>query len=442
MTTSFQPLKVAVIREEFVALTGNPFQAVVLNQFLYWFQRVNDFDQFLQEEQKRKPECQVSLRHGWIYKKAGELAEETLLCVSDVTMRRIITRLVQKGWIDERSNPGRGSDRTLQYRPNLIRIQEDLYRLGYALPGFPLLHFQKPGSSSQGSPSQQQGCNLQSCSFNLQQSSLLYKDTEITAKIKKSANAREEVSDLMLEVWNETLQPSTAVQMTALRSSNLYSVLQQNFRSDLDQWKTFCHELTQSSFLMGKGTRGWKVTLDWILEPNNLQKTLEGKYRDKNIEKDPERLFPPEELLQKAQQSLESVTDPVLRKFSCGLMQQLGASIYLSWFMNISITFTSETLVISFPTRFKKTYVETRYNDKILSVARSLFPASTIQWIDYAVKESCSSVSSSRFDSCSPFYAGVNVELRPEVQPLSLNLPGHFLHRTARVSFSGKENRL
>ncbi len=91
MTNSFQPLKVAVIREEFVALTGNPFQAVVLNQFLYWLQRVNDFDQFLQEEQKRKPEGQVSLRHGWIYKKAGELAEETLLCVSDVTMWRIIT---------------------------------------------------------------------------------------------------------------------------------------------------------------------------------------------------------------------------------------------------------------------------------------------------------------------------------------------------------------
>jgi hypothetical protein len=39
--------KLAVIREEFVALTGNPFIAVILNQLLYWTKRLPDFEDLM-----------------------------------------------------------------------------------------------------------------------------------------------------------------------------------------------------------------------------------------------------------------------------------------------------------------------------------------------------------------------------------------------------------
>lgn len=46
-------LKRAVVKEELVALTGKPNYAMVLNQFIYWSERVKDADTFLKEEMTR-----------------------------------------------------------------------------------------------------------------------------------------------------------------------------------------------------------------------------------------------------------------------------------------------------------------------------------------------------------------------------------------------------
>jgi hypothetical protein len=242
----------------------------------------------------------------------------------------------------------------------------------------------------------------------------------------------------MLEVWNETLQPSIPVQLTSSRSSKLKFVLHQHFQQNLEQWKAFCRDLTRSPFLMGKGQRGWRVTLDWILEADNLRKTLEGNYRDKGDKNASEPSVSPSELEQKVRQHLEQIADPVLRQFSQGLREKLGLSTYFSWFMEMSIAFTVDTLVVSLPGRFKRTYVQTHYDDKILSVARSLFPARQIQWIDYAVKESSSSKTSSSCssssDSCPPSSAGD----KPELQVSSLNSPERFLSRDVQAAFSGR----
>lgn len=40
-------------------------------------------------------------------------------------------------------------------------------------------------------------------------------------------------------------------------------------------------EVRQSEFLQGANTRGWTITFDWLLKPNNFQKVLEGQYRTK-----------------------------------------------------------------------------------------------------------------------------------------------------------------
>src|SRR5438034_2927607 len=74
--------RVVVIREEFIALTGNPLIAAVLNQLVYWSQRVTNVDLFLREERNFPPKCRSSLQHGWFYKNSLELIQETMLCVT------------------------------------------------------------------------------------------------------------------------------------------------------------------------------------------------------------------------------------------------------------------------------------------------------------------------------------------------------------------------
>ena len=99
-------LKRAVIKEEFVALTGDFKKAIILNQL------------------NEVADC--FLAHGWICKKAEELSEETMLGLNVNSMRDHIKYLVERGWVSERTNPAYKWDKTLQYRVNLVKIKNDL----------------------------------------------------------------------------------------------------------------------------------------------------------------------------------------------------------------------------------------------------------------------------------------------------------------------------
>ncbi len=141
MTPEERPrkLKRVVIKEELVELTGHWRMALILNQFLYWSERHHDFDRFITEEQARNPESTTPLTHGWIYKSARELLNELMIDMSEVTLRRDIKLLVERGYLAEQYNPDKRWDRELQYRPDVRLIQRDLQELGYTLDNYPLL---------------------------------------------------------------------------------------------------------------------------------------------------------------------------------------------------------------------------------------------------------------------------------------------------------------
>jgi DnaD/phage-associated family protein len=150
--------KKVIIKEELVELTGDYKLAIVLNQMIYWSERVSDFDSFIQEEKERmesQSEDASSLvsQNGWIYKKADELAFECMITNSEATMRRYLDKLVQNNWLATRRNPKYKWDKTLQYRVNLQKIQVDLFKLGYFLEGYkfelPIPNFQNDDSNFQ-----------------------------------------------------------------------------------------------------------------------------------------------------------------------------------------------------------------------------------------------------------------------------------------------------
>ncbi|MBP6951574.1 MAG: hypothetical protein KBD36_02810 [Alphaproteobacteria bacterium] len=142
--------QVSVIRKEFVDLTGDHFSAAILNQLLYWTLRVKDFDLFLKEEKALgsniqspsiHPESHEPSRHGWIYKTAPDLSEETLLGISKTTMRKYLKLLIDQGWIEERINSLDKWNKTTQYRVNIRNLQADLMAIGRHLPSVYLKAF-------------------------------------------------------------------------------------------------------------------------------------------------------------------------------------------------------------------------------------------------------------------------------------------------------------
>lgn len=130
-------LKRAVIKEELVALTGNYVDAIILNQFIYWSERIKDFDTYQFEEKQIADRCDEEFipnySNGWIYKKAEQLSEETMLGLSPSNIRKHIQNLISKGFIIERNNPKYKWDKTKQYRVQLTVIKEKLNEIGYNL---------------------------------------------------------------------------------------------------------------------------------------------------------------------------------------------------------------------------------------------------------------------------------------------------------------------
>lgn len=133
-------LKRVVIKEELVAITGDFVLAIILNQFLYWSDRVRDFDKLLLEEKERAEKdgekVNIEPANGWIYKKAEELIDETMLGMTRQSMRNNISRLITQGYVLERSNPKYKWDKTKQYRINFQKIKDDLNKKGYTLDGY------------------------------------------------------------------------------------------------------------------------------------------------------------------------------------------------------------------------------------------------------------------------------------------------------------------
>ncbi len=106
-------LKRVVIREEFVKITGDFVKAVILNQLIYWQSRTYN-------------------KEGWIYKKAEELSEETMLYATKATIRRHLGALEKLKLVESRDNPTDKWDRTKQYRIRFDVIYDELEKQGFS----------------------------------------------------------------------------------------------------------------------------------------------------------------------------------------------------------------------------------------------------------------------------------------------------------------------
>lgn len=134
-------LKRSVIKEELVELTGDFIKAVILNQFIYWSERMKDIDEYIEQENQRATQYggdEQELSYGWIYKSADDLADETMLNLSGNAIRNHLKELERMGFISSRTNPKYKWDRTLQYRVDLVRVIKSLNEMGYALDGYAL----------------------------------------------------------------------------------------------------------------------------------------------------------------------------------------------------------------------------------------------------------------------------------------------------------------
>jgi len=151
-------LRRAIIKEELIALAGDYQKAIILNWAIICTENSNGFDEYLSEINKRiiaqgrdqgaspgiEPSDQAAkahqepefASHGWFYKSGQKWAQQTMLGLSNNGMKAHLKPLIEKGWLEWRTNPKFKWDRTRQYRANIGLIAQDLKDIGYGLDGY------------------------------------------------------------------------------------------------------------------------------------------------------------------------------------------------------------------------------------------------------------------------------------------------------------------
>ena len=89
------------------------------------------------------------------------------------------------------------------------------------------------------------------------------------------------IGSAMIVIWNQDCVAAGLAKVLKLhqsRQTKLEVRLVEDFENDLGQWETYCRRIADSPFLTGKNDRNWKADLDWVLEPRNLAKIVEGKF--------------------------------------------------------------------------------------------------------------------------------------------------------------------
>lgn len=85
---------------------------------------------------------------------------------------------------------------------------------------------------------------------------------------------------LIVDAWN-SLQKDTAIKPVSriVTSSTRYKLLSARLKEyGIDNVLNAIENIRQSDFLKGNNDRGWIITFDWFVKPNNFPKVLEGNY--------------------------------------------------------------------------------------------------------------------------------------------------------------------
>lgn len=177
-------------------------------------------------------------------------------------------------------------------------------------------------------------------------SGLSYMEAKNTTKdlSKDKSHASNEIVKKMIDVWTAIVEGGKGqLELTNKRIAFMKQAFVDKFDSCLEKWKKYCESIASSRFLMGEIKSSFKVTLDWALKFETIQKILEGCYGigDRAL------VFPvpaPEFI----EEQISSLNEPeCLKEFRSRCLHQFGVNTYISWFKNIILGLEGNALFLT-----------------------------------------------------------------------------------------------
>ncbi len=331
--------------------------ALFLQQLHYWISSKKEYGKIIQGRQ-------------WIYNSAKCWSDQ--LCLSDRQVARIAKKLENMGLIFIEKLSSKKSDRTNWYSINYDRLND----FSEMKAGGKKLNSHLKEKTSTGNHSDSDTMSLPS-RHNVQ----MYKETETTSDIftKEQENLLDikieenisifqskNIAMCLLNIWNEEVGIKTDLAtMTKKRAQYLLGAYKLKFNSCLEKWRKFCKAIASSDFLINIFHLKYKLSLDWVLKFDNIQRMFEGHFGveiKETVTSSPHT----SDNSEKAHENMKKIGDPVVYSFHEKILKLLGADAYQSWFKDLTIQITEEGQgVIKSPSVFWKSYVLTHFHKEI-----------------------------------------------------------------------------
>lgn len=94
-----------------------------------------------------------------------------------------------------------------------------------------------------------------------------------------SAERRRDCAE-MVKIWHAAGLPPI-LKLSSRRVQKCLARLRDDLNGSIEQWGELVQRIARSAFLCGN-PGPWRADLDWVLEPRNLLRILEGKYDDRS----------------------------------------------------------------------------------------------------------------------------------------------------------------
>lgn len=108
----------------------------------------------------------------------------------------------------------------------------------------------------------------------------LFKEQNITPLPEERKKVAPKKEKEVVDFFNETCTRLSKVQIISVARKK--KIAARISEVGFDKILEIITEVSQSDFLNGNNPRNWTADFDWILEPRNFTKILEGNYRNKN----------------------------------------------------------------------------------------------------------------------------------------------------------------
>ena len=100
------------------------------------------------------------------------------------------------------------------------------------------------------------------------------KDKEKEKEIEEDGEETEDMIDLVVNMFNSTAFPKIKILSPKQKSAVIRAVKEIGLEN-----LEFCFkEASESKFLNGENSKGWVANFDWLIDPHNVAKVLNGNY--------------------------------------------------------------------------------------------------------------------------------------------------------------------